>query len=80
MMTTSICGRQSIVSSDIYNYSIYKYIIDIVKMDCVFNRYIPKSAEDKLIIRPGSKTWFNGMAESYSYKDYDPKLMEWHMS
>ena len=49
-------------------------------MDSIFNKYIPKSTEDMLVIRPGSKTWFNGMAESYSYKDYDPKLMEWHMS
>ena len=33
-----------------------------------------------MIIRPGSKTWWNGMSESYSYRDYDNKLMEWNMS
>ena len=49
-------------------------------MDCYFNRYIPKSSEDRLIIRPASKTWWNGMSESYSFRDYDPKLMEWQMS
>ena len=49
-------------------------------MDCFFKRYIPKTTEDTLIIRPGSKTWWNGMSESYSYRDYDNKLMEWNMS
>ncbi len=49
-------------------------------MDVCFNRYIPISTQDMLIIRPASKTFVTGMAESYSNADYDPKLMEWNMS
>ena len=49
-------------------------------MDCYFKRFIPTTTEDRLIIRPESKTWWNGMAESYSFNSYDGKIMEWHMS
>ena len=40
-------------------------------MDACFNRYIPKSSDDTIIIRPASKTFVNGMAEVYSLEDYD---------
>lgn len=49
-------------------------------MDCCFNRFIPKSTPDCFVIRPASKTFVNGMAEAYSFKDFDVKLMEWNMS
>ena len=49
-------------------------------MDICFNRYIPKSTDDVIIIRPASKTFVNGMAEAYSMEDYDPKLLAWNMS
>lgn len=45
-------------------------------MDICFNRYIPKSTESTLIIRPSSKTFVNGMAESYSYQSYDAKKLD----
>lgn len=37
-------------------------------MDCVFNAFIPKSTDDMIVIRPASKTFINGMAESYSFE------------
>ncbi len=49
-------------------------------MDVCFNRYIPKSSDDTIIIRPASKTFVNGMAEVYSDQDYDSKLLAWNMS
>lgn len=33
-----------------------------------------------LVIRPATKTFINGMAEAYSFEDYDVKLLEWNMS
>ena len=39
-------------------------------MDCCFNRFIPKSSKDLVVIRPAAKTFINGMSESYSYEDY----------
>lgn len=44
-------------------------------MDCCFNRYIPKSTSDTIIIRPATKTFVNGMAEAFSYKDYKEELL-----
>ena len=38
-------------------------------MDCVFNKLIPESTLDRIILRPTSKTWVNGIAHSYS-EDY----------
>ena len=35
-------------------------------MDCVFNLQIPKSTKERVIIPPSSKTFVNGMANSYS--------------
>ncbi|TNV87506.1 hypothetical protein FGO68_gene13423 [Halteria grandinella] len=49
-------------------------------MDCVFNQFIPKSQGDLLVIRPATKTFVNGMAEAYSFEDYDIKLLEWNLS
>ena len=49
-------------------------------MDCCFNRYIPATTDDAIVIRPASKTFVNGMAYDYSFKQYDQKLMEWNMS
>ena len=45
-------------------------------MDCCFNRYIPKSKPDLLVIRPSSKTFVNGMAESYAYDAYEEHAMK----
>ena len=43
--------------------------LNIIKnMDCYFNKFIPKPSEDTIIIRPATKTFVNGMAESYSYE------------
>lgn len=49
-------------------------------MDPCFNRFIPKSRDDLIVIRPASKTFVNGMAEAYSFDDYNVKLMEWNMT
>ena len=45
-------------------------------MDCCFNRFIPKSTNDMLVIRPASKTFINGMAEAYSFDDYDERFLK----
>ncbi len=45
-------------------------------MDSCFNRYIPKSSPDTIIIRPSGKTFINGMAESFSYQDYDEEKLK----
>ena len=45
-------------------------------MDVCFNRYIPKKKLDLLVIRPATKTFVNGMAEAYSYQDYDAELLK----
>jgi hypothetical protein len=34
-------------------------------MDCIFNKFIPLTDEQKIILRPTSKTFINGMAPSY---------------
>ena len=34
-------------------------------MDCLFNNLIPKSQDNKIILRPTSKTFINGIAQSY---------------
>lgn len=34
-------------------------------MDCIFNKCIPESSNNKIIIRPTSKTFINGLAQSY---------------
>ena len=34
-------------------------------MDCIFNKLIPLTDEQKIILRPTSKTFINGMAPSY---------------
>ncbi len=34
-------------------------------MDYIFNNFIPRSEENKIIIRPTSKTFINGIAQSY---------------
>eukprot|EP00826_Nyctotherus_ovalis_P021881 TRINITY_DN17144_c0_g2_i1.p2 TRINITY_DN17144_c0_g2~~TRINITY_DN17144_c0_g2_i1.p2 ORF type:complete len:165 (+),score=33.81 TRINITY_DN17144_c0_g2_i1:134-628(+) len=37
-------------------------------MDCLFNLQIPKSTKNRVIVPPASKTFINGMANSYSMK------------
>lgn len=37
-------------------------------MDCCFNRFIPESTADVIVLRPHSKTWLNGLAMSYDQK------------
>ncbi len=34
-------------------------------MDCVFNKQIPKSEAKRIILRPTSKTFISGIAQSY---------------
>ena len=34
-------------------------------MDCIFNKFIPKSSNKKIILRPTSKTFISGIAQSY---------------
>ena len=45
-------------------------------MDCLFNRFIPKNSTDTLVIRPGAKTFINGMTETFSYDNYDETLLK----
>ena len=40
-------------------------------MDCIFNKWIPASTPDKVIIPPVGKTWIDGLA--YSYSEVFPK-------
>ena len=47
-------------------------------MDCCFNRYIPKSQDDMIVIRPAGKTFINGMSEAYSIEDYDENKIKPH--
>lgn len=49
-------------------------------MDCCFNRFIPKSTQDRIVIRPASKTFINGMSESYSFEDYDNDYLAKYIS
>ena len=49
-------------------------------MDCVFNRFIPRTSQDTLIIRPYGKTFANGMAQTFSYDDYDETLLKGHLT
>ena len=37
-------------------------------MDCLFNKKIPTSTKDKIILRPTSKTFITGLAGSYDEK------------
>ncbi len=45
-------------------------------MDSCFNKYIPKSTDDMIIIRPAGKTFINGMSEVYSFDEYDPQALK----
>lgn len=49
-------------------------------MDCCCNRFIPVSTNDLIVIRPASKTFVNGMAESYSFEDYNSDIMTQYIS
>ena len=35
-------------------------------MDCLFSKYIPKSTEDCIILKPTKKTFLNGLSSKYS--------------
>lgn len=37
-------------------------------MDWCFNKCIPKSTQSRVILKPTSKTWVNGLASSYDNK------------
>ena len=37
-------------------------------MDFLFNKYVPISTEERIIIPPEGKTWINGFASKYSTK------------
>src|SRR5689334_1141626 len=39
-------------------------------MDCYFNKYIPKSEGNRIILKPTSKTFINGLAASYETTYY----------
>lgn len=45
-------------------------------MDCIFNKCIPESDERRIILRPTSKTFINGLASSYE-TDYNPRLKDY---
>jgi hypothetical protein len=49
-------------------------------MDCYFNRFIPKSQSDTIVVRPAGKTFINGMCESYSTEDYDNDIVSPYMT
>jgi hypothetical protein len=49
-------------------------------MDCCFNLFIPKSKNDLIVIRPMGKTFINGLAESYSFNDYNKEIVGSHMN
>jgi hypothetical protein len=48
-------------------------------MDCCFNKFIPKSKPDLIVIRPMGKTFINGLAESYSFDDYNIEIIGEYM-
>jgi hypothetical protein len=43
-------------------------------MDCLFNRFIPKPTDSTMVLRPGSKTYINGMCDNYQGKYNEEKL------
>ena len=43
-------------------------------MDCIFNKQIPESTENRIIIPPVSKTFINGICKKYS--EIYPKELE----
>ena len=45
-------------------------------MDCLFNKQIPKSTSNKVILRPTSKTFISGIAPSYD-TTYPEELREY---
>ena len=47
-------------------------------MDCIFNKYIPPSSSQCVVIPPGGKTWLNGLAERYD--DTYPRALEGFMT
>ena len=46
--------------------------------DCIFNSQIPSSNSVFIVAPPASKTWVNGLAQTYS-EEYDRRL-EGHIS
>ena len=47
--------------------------------DWLFNRQIPESNEVFVVARPASKTWVNGLAQTYS-EEFDSKRLQEHIS
>ena len=43
--------------------------------DFIFNAQIPKSTDKVVVVRPASKTWVNGLAQTYS-EVYDERLSD----
>lgn len=45
-------------------------------MDCLFNKYIPQSDSNKIILRPIGQTFANGLASSYD-EEIPPELLDY---
>ena len=48
-------------------------------LDCIFNRQIPESNGVFVVAPPASKTWVNGLAQTYS-EEYDAVRLGPHIS
>ena len=47
--------------------------------DCLFNKQIPASCAAYVVVRPASKTWVNGLAQTYS-EEYDSERLAPYIS